>query len=60
VARGSAGETVGKHVPRRERRESASPLKTGEDRRKTQGGERSSSSGSHIAKSGGGVAGPGL
>jgi len=42
------------------RRESASPLKTGEDRRKTQGGERSSFSGSQIAKSGLGVAGPGL
>jgi hypothetical protein len=41
-------------------RESASPLKTGEDRRKTQGVERSSSSGFHIAKSGAGVVGPGL
>jgi hypothetical protein len=59
-ARGPAGETVGSHVERNVRRESASPLETGEDRRKAQGGERSSSSGSHIAKSGGGVAGPGL
>ena len=41
-------------------RESASPLETGEDRRKIQGGERSSSSGRHIAKSGAAVAGPGL
>jgi len=60
VARESAGETVGERAARKERRESASPLKTGEDRRKAQGGERSSSSGFHIAKSGGGVAGPGL
>jgi hypothetical protein len=30
--RGSAGETVGKRVERRARRESTSPLKTGEDR----------------------------
>jgi hypothetical protein len=58
--RGSAGETVGSRVERKARRESASPLKTGEDRRKTQGGERSSSSGFHIATSGAGVAGPGL
>jgi hypothetical protein len=42
------------------RRESDSPLKTGEDRQKTQGDERLSSSGFHIAKSGAGVAGPGL
>jgi hypothetical protein len=33
---------------------------TGEDRPKTQGVERSSSSGFHIAKSGAEVAGPGL
>jgi hypothetical protein len=58
--RKSAGETVGGRVERNVRRESASPLKTGEDRRKTQGGERSSSSGLHIAKSGAAVAGPGL
>jgi hypothetical protein len=54
------GETVGSHIERNARRESASPLKTGEDRRKTQGDERSSFSGLHIAKSGVGVAGPGL
>jgi hypothetical protein len=58
--RGSAGDTVGRHIERNVRRESGSPLKTGEHRRKTQGGERSSSSGPHIAKSGGRVAGPGL
>jgi len=34
--------------------------KTGEDRAQAQGDERSSSSGRHIAKSGGAVAGPGL
>ena len=49
---GDEGETTN--------RESASPVKTGEDRRKTQGDERSSSSGFHIAKSGAEVAGPGL
>jgi hypothetical protein len=54
------GETIGIHIERRVRRESASPLKTGEDRRKTQGGERSSFSGFHIAKNGVEVAGPGL
>jgi hypothetical protein len=58
--RKSAGETVGGRVERNVRRESASPLKTGEDRRKAQGGERSSSSGRNIAKSGEAVAGPGL
>jgi len=41
-------------------RESASPPKTGEDRRKAQGGARASFSGDDIAKSGGVVAGPGL
>jgi len=56
----SAGETVDGRVERRVRRESASPLKTGEDRRKIQGDERSSFSGLHIAKSGAGVVGPGL
>jgi len=56
----SAGETVGRGVGRRERRESASPLKTGEVRRKAQGGARASSSGHDIAKSGGVVVGPGL
>jgi len=60
TGRRSAGDTVGSRLGRKERRESASPLKTGEDRHQAQGGERSSSSGSHIAKSGGGVAGPGL
>jgi hypothetical protein len=40
-------------------RESASPLKTGEDRRKAQGGARASSSGCDIAKSGAVFAGPG-
>jgi hypothetical protein len=58
--RGSAGDTVGRRVERKVRRESDSPLKTGEDRRKTQGDGRSSSSGFHIAKSGAEVAGPGL
>jgi len=56
----SAGETVGKGVERRERRESASPPKTGEVRRKAQGGARASSSGHDIAKSGAVVVGPGL
>jgi hypothetical protein len=41
-------------------RESASPRKSGEDRHKTQGDERSSSSGFLVAKSGAEVAGPGL
>jgi len=50
--RKSAGETVGIIFARKTRRESNSPLKTGEDRRKAQGDERSSSSGSHITKSG--------
>jgi hypothetical protein len=49
---GASGETI--------RRESDSPQKAGEDRRKTQGDERLSSSGFHIAKSGAGIAGPGL
>jgi hypothetical protein len=56
----SAGETVGRHVGRKDRRESASPPKTGEDRRKAQGGARASFSGRDIAKSGAVVAGPGL
>jgi hypothetical protein len=58
--RRSADETVGRRIERSERRESTSPLKTGEDRRKAQGDERSSFSGSFIAKSGEWVAGPGL
>lgn len=41
-------------------RTSASPLETGEDRRKAQGDERSSSSGLHIAQRGEVIAGPGL
>jgi len=57
--RKSAGEAVGERVGRRVHSESSSPVKTGEDRRKTQGGERSSSSGFPIAKSGVEVAGPG-
>jgi len=44
----------------RTNRESASPVKTGEDRHQTQGDERSSSSGFHIVKSGAEVVGPGL
>lgn len=59
-ARRSAGETVGRRVERKVRRESASPVKTGEDRRRAQGDERSSSSGFPITKSGVEVAGPGL
>jgi len=51
----SAGTSSERFVAR-----SDSPLKTGEDRRKTQGDGRSSSSGFHIAKSGAEVAGPGL
>jgi len=56
----SAGDTVGRCIERKDGRESASPLKTGEVRRKTQGGARASSSGCDIAKSGGAFAGPGL
>jgi hypothetical protein len=58
--RKSADETVGGRVGRRARSESTSPVKTGEDRPKAQGDERSSSSGFPIAKSGVEVAGPGL
>jgi hypothetical protein len=48
---GSAGETVGRRIERKARRESASPVKTRERTgAKTQGGERSSSSGSRIAR----------
>jgi hypothetical protein len=46
----SAGETVGGGVARKVRRESASPVKTGEVRQKTQGGERSPSSASSSPK----------
>jgi hypothetical protein len=49
---GTSGEM---HVVSRPHREMAVEV-----RRKTQGDERLSSSGSHIAKSGEGVAGPGL
>jgi len=56
----SAGETVGGRVERRECRESASPPKTGEDRRKAQGGARASFSGCDIVESGGVLVGPGL
>jgi hypothetical protein len=58
--RRSAGETVGRRVERNARRESTSPVKTGEDRRKAQGGARVPSSGRNIVKSGEAVAGPGL
>jgi len=56
----SADETVGRGIERKERRESASPPKTGEVRRKAQGGARASSSGHDIAKSGGVIVGLGL
>jgi len=56
----SAGDTVGRRIERRECRGSASPLKTGEDRHRAQGGARASFSGCDIAKSGGVFAGPGL
>jgi len=48
--RGSAGDTVGSRIERNARRTSASPRKSGEDRRETQGDERSASSGRHIAR----------
>jgi len=49
--RGSAGDTVGSRIERNARRRSASPRKSGEDRRlKAQGDERSASSGRHIAR----------
>jgi hypothetical protein len=48
--RRSAGDTVGKRLARNVRRESASPVKTGEVRQKTQGGERSPSSASSSPK----------
>jgi hypothetical protein len=51
----SAGTSSERNVVSRPHR-----LKTGEDRRKAQGDERSSSSGRNIAKSGAAVAGPGL
>jgi hypothetical protein len=56
----SAGETVGGRIGRNGESRVGLTGKTGEDRRKTQGDERSSSSGFHIAKSGAKVVGPGL
>jgi len=56
----SAGDSVDWGPRQRECRESASPLKTGEVRRKAQGDARAASSGHDIAESGGVVAGPGL
>jgi hypothetical protein len=58
--RRSADETVGARVERRGSSRVGLTAKTGEDRRKTQGDERSSFSGRSIAKSGEAVAGPGL
>jgi len=58
--RGSAGDTVGKHIERKARRESARPVETVVVRRKAQGDERSSSSGFLVAESGVEIAGPGL
>jgi hypothetical protein len=60
TARTLVGETAGGRIGRRGESRAGLTGKTGEDRPKTQGGERSSSSGFHIAKSGAGVAGPGL
>jgi hypothetical protein len=60
TSRSSAGETVGGYEARNARRESSSPVKTGEHRRKAQSGERSPFSGVAIAKSGACFAGPGL
>jgi hypothetical protein len=58
--RASAGETVVERAGRSGESRVGLTGNTGEDRPKTQGGERSSSSGFHIATSGAGVAGPGL
>jgi hypothetical protein len=56
-----AGDTVSGGIVRREQsRIGLTPLVTGEDRFKTQGVERLTSSGRDIAKSGGTVVGPGL
>jgi hypothetical protein len=55
-----ADDTAGTRVERRVQSRVGLTAKTGEDRRKTQGDERSSSSGLRIAKSGEEVAGPGL
>jgi len=48
--RGSAGDTVGSRIERNARRTSASPRKSGEDRRQAQGDERSASGGRPIAR----------
>jgi hypothetical protein len=53
------GETTGRRPQRNEKSRVGLTGNTGEDRHETQGGERSSSSGRHIAKSGGAVVGPG-
>lgn len=55
----SVGDTAGRNEERKVRRDSASPRRTGEDRKKTQGGTRVPVSGRHIAESGAAVAGPG-
>jgi hypothetical protein len=54
------GDTAGVRIERRVQSRVGLTALTGEVRRKTQGGERSSFSGLHIAKSGEEVAGPGL
>jgi len=58
--RRSAGETVGRRIERKVQSRVGLTALTGEDRRKTQGGERSSFSGLPIVKSGEWVVGPGL
>jgi len=60
AARESAGGTVGERVTRRDESRVGLTGIAGEDRRQTQGDERSSFSGRHIVKSGAAVAGPGL
>jgi len=58
--RRSAGETVGRRIARKVQSRVGLTAQTGEDRRKAQGGERSSFSGRNIVKSGAAVVGPGL
>jgi hypothetical protein len=58
--RTSAGDTVGGRVGRNDESRVGLTAFAGEDRPKTLGGERSPSNGSHLAKSGARVAGPGL
>jgi len=58
--RRSAGETVGRRVERKVQSRVGLTAQTGEDRRKTQGDERSSFSGLRIVKNGELVVGPGL